>query len=223
MPSQTNLLSTSVGTVVRPVKFSRGRLLWVSLPALALLLGGAAILWLTGNNPPFQGLDDAWYRTMLASRTPWLTDVNRVLNFVGNSGMVIYCSAVFLVLLRRHRRIALFVATANLAALGLTHLIKFLVARPRPEDRLVAVDSGSYPSGHVSGTVTAMLVTALILGRLWMWVSGSILSAAMIYSRTYLGAHWISDTIAGALLGIGLTLLIWTAFYSSRRRITNGS
>ncbi|ALE08072.1 hypothetical protein AL755_21620 [Arthrobacter sp. ERGS1:01] len=146
---------------------------------------------------------------MTASRTPWLTSVNRVLDFVGNSGMVIYAVALFAALLVRHRRLAFFTAGANLGALALTHLIKFLVGRPRPLDRLVSVDSGSYPSGHVSATVAAMVCTAVVLGKLWMWISGSILGVAMMYSRTYLGAHWLSDTIAGALLGVGVVLLLW--------------
>lgn len=163
----------------------------------------------TGNQPPFQKVDDGWYQLMRSSRTPWLTDANRVLDFAGNTGMVIYSVLLLLALLRRHWRLALFTAAGNLGALGLTHLIKFLVDRPRPGDRLVPVDSGSYPSGHVSGTVTAMVVTAVVLGRVWMWVSGAILSVAMMYSRTYLGVHWLSDTIAGVLLGVGLTLLLW--------------
>jgi membrane-associated phospholipid phosphatase len=196
---------------VGPVTWSRSRLLWISLPALMLLFAGALTVWASGNTPPFQKFDDAWYHAMLASRTPWLTDANRVLDFVGNTGMVIYCAALFLVLLRRHRRLALFTAGANLGALGLTHLIKFLVARPRPDDRLVPVDSGSYPSGHTSATVAAAVATAVVLGKLWMWISGAILSVAMMYSRTYLGAHWLSDTVAGALLGAGLTLLLWAA------------
>lgn len=209
MPIQLRRAPTRSSVV--PVKWSHGCLLWISLPALIFLFAGTLTVWASGNNLPFQKFDDAWYRLMLASRTPWLTDANRVLDFVGNAGMVIYCAALFLVLLRRHRRLALFTAGANLAALGLTHLIKFLLARPRPEDRLVPVDSGSFPSGHTSATVAAMVVTAVVLGKLWIWISGAILSVTMMYSRTYLGAHWISDTIAGALLGAGLTLLIWTA------------
>ncbi|MHA7270879.1 phosphatase PAP2 family protein [Arthrobacter sp. HLT1-20] len=205
MPTQTLPPST-----LRPLDWPRTRLLQVSIPALAILLVGAVVVLASGNNPPFQGLDAGWNHLMLDSRTPWLTSVNVVLNFVGNTGMVIYCAVLVLVLIRRHRRLALFVAVANLAALGLTHLIKFLVARPRPADRLVHVDSGSYPSGHVSGTVAAAVTTAVVLGKLWIWISGAILSVAMMYSRTYLGAHWASDTIAGALLGVGLTLLLWS-------------
>ena len=54
-----------------------------------------------------------------------------------------------------------------------------------------------------------MVGWASALGRAWMWISRAILSVAMMYSRTYLGAHWASDTIAGALLAVGLVLLLW--------------
>lgn len=201
--------STPALPALHPLDLPRAQLLWVSLPALALVLAGSILLWATGNNPPFQKYDDAWYHLMLSSRTPWLTDANVVLNFVGNAGMIIYCVLLFLVLLRRHWRLALFTAGVNLGALAMTHLIKFLVGRERPKDQLVHVDSGSFPSGHVSATVAAMMVTAVVLGKTWIWVSGAILGVAMMYSRTYLGAHWLSDTVAGALLGAGLTLLVW--------------
>ncbi|MBP2412737.1 undecaprenyl-diphosphatase [Arthrobacter stackebrandtii] len=204
------MVQTALRTAaLRPLDWARSRLLWASLPALALMLAGGLLVWATGNNPPFQKYDDDWYLFMLSSRTPWLTQANLVLNFVGNAGMYIYAVALLLVLARRHWRLALFTAGANLGALGLTHLVKFLVGRPRPLDRLVHVSSDSYPSGHVSATVAAMVATAVVLGRLWMWVSGAILSVAMMYSRTYLGAHWLSDTIAGALLGAGMVLLVW--------------
>lgn len=197
------------GRAVRPLDWPRARLLWIALPALTVMLAGSVLLAVTGNNPPFQKFDDGWYQLMLGSRTPWLTAANRVLDFVGNAGMVIYSVLLLLLLLRRRWRLAMFTGAANLAALGATHLLKFLVARPRPQDRLVSVDSGSYPSGHTSATVAAMLVTAIVLGRAWMWISGAILSIAMMYSRTYLGAHWASDTIAGALLAVALVLLLW--------------
>ncbi|MFQ4148093.1 phosphatase PAP2 family protein [Arthrobacter sp. LAPM80] len=210
MPSRTPIPRTAAAAL-RPLDWSRAALVWASVPALALLVAGALMVFLSDNNPLFQKYDDGWNQLMLGSRTPWLTDVNRVLDFAGNDGMIIYSVALFLVLLRRHRRLAFFTAGANVGVLVLTQLIKILVARPRPENRLVHVDSGAYPSGHVSATVAAAVVTAVVIGRLWMWISAVILGIAMMYSRMYLGAHWLSDTIAGALLGAGFTLLLWAA------------
>lgn len=205
------LSQTPPAAVPRPLDWSHTRLLWASLPALAILLAGAAVIVLSGNNPPFQGLDNAWYRVMVESRTPWLTSANLVLDVVGNAGMVLYVAVLFVVLMIYNRRLAVFTVSANVGALALTHVVKWVVGRPRPEGPLVLVNSDAYPSGHVSATVAAMLTTAVVLGKLWIWVSGAIVSAAMMYSRTYLGAHWASDTIAGLLLGVGVTLLVCLA------------
>jgi undecaprenyl-diphosphatase len=41
----------------------------------------------------------------------------------------------------------------------------------------------------------------------WRWeVRAVVFGAAMALSRVYLRAHWLSDTLAGALLGAGLAL-----------------
>lgn len=44
----------------------------------------------------------------------------------------------------------------------------------------------------------------------------------MMLSRTYLGAHWISDTVGGMLVGVGVAVIIWAPFalalYREHRR-----
>lgn len=77
----------------------------------------------------------------------------------------------------------------------------------------------SYPSGHAAratfiGIIFLSLVTGHVLqksGRLGMrrWMIGGIVGyVVFIYmSRIYLGHHWLSDIIGGALLGGGFGLL----------------
>ena len=52
----------------------------------------------------------------------------------------------------------------------------------------------------------------------WRWeVRAVVFASVMALSRVYLRAHWLSDTVAGALLGAGLALG-WPALLNTLRR-----
>jgi undecaprenyl-diphosphatase len=53
------------------------------------------------------------------------------------------------------------------------------------------------------------VVLAIILRRTWVWVAGVVYVILMLLSRTYLGAHWLSDTVGGLLLGAGVAVIVW--------------
>ena len=92
-------------------------------------------------------------------------------------------------------------------------LLKVTVGRARPEDMLVQSDPGSFPSGHTANAATTAVALGFIFfPRIWVWVAGSAYAVAMALSRTYLGAHWLSDTIGGLLLGAGVAVLVWAPF-----------
>jgi undecaprenyl-diphosphatase len=90
--------------------------------------------------------------------------------------------------------------------------LKNVYDRTRPPGSLVATSGASFPSGHAiaaSVTVVAAVIALVPPGRRRVaWglaaVGFSILMAA---SRAYLAAHWLSDAIAGILLGTSCALL----------------
>ena len=76
--------------------------------------------------------------------------------------------------------------------------------------RLVHADTGSFPSGHTANAATMVVVLGILFPRVWVWCLGVAWAVLMAISRTYLGAHWISDTIGGLLLGAGVAVIVWT-------------
>jgi len=88
-------------------------------------------------------------------------------------------------------------------------LLKNLFGRARPDSLMVNVDFGSFPSGHVANAAAMAMILSILFPRVWMWAAGLVYTLVMMFSRTYLGAHWLSDTVGGALLGIGVAVLVW--------------
>ena len=98
---------------------------------------------------------------------------------------------------------------ASAVAAGICRLLKAVFARARPDEILLPLDNGSFPSGHATNAAVIAVSLGLLLQRAWVWVVGMLYLVAMSFTRTYLGAHWITDTVGGALLGAGVALLVW--------------
>jgi undecaprenyl-diphosphatase len=95
---------------------------------------------------------------------------------------------------------------------GAVQLMKVLFGRARPEEILLPLDSGSFPSGHTANAATVVVLLALLLRRRWIAVAGAGYVVLMALSRTYLGAHWVTDTVGGMLVGAAMAVLVWVLF-----------
>ena len=186
----------------------------------ALLLG--LIIAIRGNLP-FEA-DSEWMEEIIEHRNPVLEVASYVMNFIGGGWFAIFVvplgGALVFVLVKRYWA-ALFFAVSMAVSAGVVQLLKGLYDRPRPEDILVVVDEGSFPSGHTANAATLAVVLGLLLWRWWVWAAGAVYVVAMMLSRTYLGAHWFSDTIGGLLLGAAVAVIVWAPF-AHRLRVETG-
>ncbi|HEU4808898.1 MAG TPA: phosphatase PAP2 family protein [Homoserinimonas sp.] len=177
--------------------------------ALAAALGLVAVV--RSRDLPF-GLDSSWMDEVLDERTVWLDVPARFMDWLGGGwfGVVIVpvCLVILLCAASRYWG-ALYYGVAALLSVGLVQLLKTTFDRQRPEDILVLADAGSFPSGHVANAATMAVVLAIILNRWWVWIAGALYVVLMALSRTYLGAHWMSDTVGGVLIGAGIAVIVW--------------
>ncbi|MFV3403020.1 MULTISPECIES: bifunctional DedA family/phosphatase PAP2 family protein [Pseudomonas] len=112
-----------------------------------------------------------------------------------------------LLLLARQWRHALFAGAALIGTATANGTLKWLFARARPEVLSDPLTSYSMPSGHSSASFAFFLVLAVLAGRgqpprmrlTWVLL-GCIPALSIALSRVYLGVHWPTDILAGALL-----------------------
>ena len=107
--------------------------------------------------------------------------------------------------------------SAALVGIGMFKSIKKLSGRKRPCEiephcwaTLLPPDQFSFPSGH---TITAFAV-AIVLGEFYPALLPALLLCALLIatSRILLGMHFLSDVVAGALVGTGLALTSYSFF-----------
>jgi undecaprenyl-diphosphatase len=196
----------------------------VAFITLACLLG----VWLLARGEQPFAVDVSWNALTTAWFNPALLVFSRVMNFLGGGWFGVLAvpigAALALILLRRPWTAAYFLTAEAVSAAGV-QVLKHAFGRVRPEEILVISDFGSFPSGHVANAATIAVAAVVIFPRVWVAVVGAVWVLLMAFSRTYLHAHWLSDTLGGALIGAGAAILVAAAFAvpMSRERTRTGA
>jgi membrane-associated phospholipid phosphatase len=182
------------------------------LVALVVVVAGGALIGLRESNVEF---DVEWMQNLSQNRSPFWEVPALLMDFLGGGWFGVFAVpigiALLLALLRR-RWGALYFLVASVISAGVVQLLKNLYDRARPEEILVVADHGSFPSGHTANAATIAVTLGIILGRRWVWFAGVVYTVLMLLSRTYLGAHWLSDTLGGLLVGAGVAVIVWAPF-----------
>ena len=193
----------------RGVIFAAGLVLFVLL----------AILMVTGN---LQWFDDPIREWVYSIRNPALTEVLKVITYMGNWQTITLLCIVLLLFRKTRLRYGVPVSAGAIFVTIFNRIIKLIFKRPRPEESLHLIEEGGYSftSGH---SITSMVVFGLLIYLVRKYVrnrkAANILTAALAVpwifiglSRIYMGVHFPSDVLAGWALGaavlVGIIVIV---------------
>ncbi|MCA1700098.1 MAG: phosphatase PAP2 family protein [Actinobacteria bacterium] len=187
------------------------------------------------NSRPIIDLDRQFAELLHERATPALTYLFEAISSLGSSRTLALVALFAVVLLLSRRRLldALLVIVALVGAEVMDAAVKAGFERERPlfDDPIVRRASGfSFPSAHAGASMALYGALAFLLARdlrstpacVGCFVAAGLLIGAIGFSRLYLGAHYLSDVLAGFSLGLGwatlCVLLIGVARMHSDRR-----
>ena len=106
---------------------------------------------------------------------------------------------------------AIVLAASILVTAILVLAVKFSVRRRRPDGQWGAIyrstDPHSFPSGHAARAFL-IVVLAVGLGPAWFGAIALLWAPLVTLARVAMGVHYLSDVLAGVLLGLTMGLVI---------------
>lgn len=183
----------------------------------SLVIGGSSaiglIIWttlvVTGT---LDGFDAATTSPPLAPGSAWaqILAAVAILTWPGVCYLVLAILAIWS-LQRRLRSLAVAIALSIVLGAGANFLMKWLIARPRPESahQLITNHGHAYPSSHVTAMVITMIMVVAVVtvtrqsltNQGWWRTGAAVLTLLVSFDRWILNAHWVSDLIGAVLLG----------------------
>lgn len=166
-------------------------------------------------------LNDPVFHLLQSIRVGWLDHVFVVITLFGKPLVMTIAAIVVIAGLILYRKWQL--AAQMLALLIITSacvfVFKHLSHSLRPTGFMVVAQTSSFPSGHTTLSFVILSFLAFISGDIlesgYRWISytlASILIVLVACSRLYLGAHWITDIIGSALLGLAVLLAMIASY-----------
>lgn len=170
------------------------------------------------------GLDSSillWIQEFV--RNAFLTPVFVIITRLGNSGAIWLVISVIMLLFKKSRKVGIMSLAALLGSFLIDNvLLKNLVARTRPYEVITGLQlliekqsDFSFPSGHTGSSFAAAVILYRELPKKW-GIPALVLAVLIGFSRLYLGVHYPTDVICGALIGSLIAVTVRRIFYYMR-------
>jgi len=154
-------------------------------------------------------------RSFLMINSRYSTQADYFFNYVTLLGEWILWVPIFLYALFIKRNFLLPVLAALAICTLLTHLGKKVIFEGQPRPLLLLKDVAravpilkhnnyvnSFPSGHTSTAFTTALLLSFIVRKKFAVYFFPIIAFLVGYSRVYLAQHFVTDVLAGSIIGI---------------------
>lgn len=198
----------------------------VAASLLVVALGGVAV------GSIFDAVDDQrgiaeWDESAAEWGATHATDTStRILQAIthlgGTIGLMVILVTVGAIQYARRRTWGpvLYLLIVGVGVAGLNNILKYAVDRDRPSIAQLAGHSGSsFPSGHSAAAAACWAAIALVLfrrasrgTRAAAAIGAVMIAIAVAATRVLLGVHWLTDVIAGVVVGwswFGLITLVF--------------
>lgn len=148
-------------------------------------------------------------------RNDYLTPVMKFITHLGDGGQIWILLTLLFLVIARTRKTGIMMVFSLLGSLLINNIIlKNLVARIRPYEvvegleRIIEAQRDlSFPSGHTGSSFAAAVVIYCTCPKK-IGVPAMILAFLIAFSRLYVGVHYPTDVLVGALTGTAVALLV---------------
>ena len=186
----------------------RMNVFWICISLFVIL----TILVFTG---VIHSLDEGMQSMILKMRKDYLTSIFTIFTNMGGA-YALLAITILLVLIKRNKKVSLFIAINLVAVFAASQIFKFIFRRDRPMEIFLVNASGySFPSGHAMVSCAFYLYILYLINRKiqnralkFIFSTLMILLILLIgFSRIYLGVHYLTDVIGGWILAVGYFML----------------
>jgi len=180
------------------------------LALLYLVMFLAVEVMVVVNSQVVVHFDSVIQNVMTPMVTPLRTSMFVLISFLGSPVVsLILASFIAILIYSKKRKVdGIWVMLTYLGGNVIAFLIKEIVRRPRPSDKVVPDSGFSFPSGHIFGlTMLVLIIIYVLLPYIKNQESRFILEIILViwlllvaFSRVYLRGHYISDIFGSILL-----------------------
>lgn len=142
-------------------------------------------------------------------RQPWADGFWKAVTHLGDFGWIWIITAVIFLLFKNTRKAGISALISLASGAVITNVfLKNIMERIRPyetiPDLLLLIEKQSdfsFPSGHTCASFAAATAFYIMLPGKWRMIP-VILAVLIAFSRLYVGVHYLTDVLAGLLIGV---------------------